>query len=143
MFERKDQVKKCLRYMNSCHPIIQFTCEEESTKKISLLDVSKSRMNNKLVTSLYRRKTFSGIYMNYNSFLALKYKKGLIRTLLFQAFNICAGYNTFYNEVKYLKLIWQKKFFPLFFIDSCIKRFLDKLFITRKISDSVSDKLHI
>ena len=42
-----------------------------------------TRMNNKLVTSLFRQKTFSGIYMNYNSFLPLKYKNGLIPTFLF------------------------------------------------------------
>ena len=42
-----------------------------------------TRMTNKLVTSLYRQKTFSGIYMNYNSFLPLKYKNGLIPTFLF------------------------------------------------------------
>ena len=31
-----------------------------------------------------------------------------------------------------------EKFFPAVFIDNCIKRALDKSFITRKISDSVS-----
>ena len=41
--------------------------------------------SNKLITSLYRKKTFSGVYMNYNSFLPVKYKKGLIHTLLFRA----------------------------------------------------------
>ena len=114
MFEHKDQVQKFLRYMNSRQPNIQFTCEEESNNKISILDVSITRMNNKLVTSLYRKKTFSGVNMNYNSFLPLKYKKGLIRTPLFRAFNICADYNTFHNEVQYLKLIWQKNSVPLF-----------------------------
>ena len=78
--------------------------------------------------------------MNYNSFLPLKFKKGLIHTLLFQAFNICADYNIFQNEVQYLKLIWQKNSFRLFFTGSSIKRFLDKLFITHKTSDSISDK---
>ena len=47
------------------------------------------------------------------------------------------------NEVQYLKLIWQKNSFSSFFIDSCIKRFLDKLFIIRKTSDSVCDKKEI
>ena len=116
MFECKDQVKKFLRYMNSYHPNIQFTCKEESNDKISFLDVSITRMNNKLVMPLYQKKTFSAVYMNYNSFLPLKYKKGLIiHTLLFQAFNICADYNTFEVEVQYLKLTWQKNYFPLFF----------------------------
>ena len=36
-----------------------------------------------------------------------------------------------------------EKFFSTFFIDSCIKKFLGKLFITRKTSDSVSDKKEI
>ena len=106
MFERKDHVKKSLRFMNSRHPNIQFTCEEESFNKISFLDVSVTRMGNKLVTSLYRKKTFSGVYINYNSFLSLKYKKGLIHTILFRAFSIRADSNTFYNEVQHLKLIW-------------------------------------
>ena len=114
MFERKDQVQKFLRYMNSRQPNIQFTCKEESYNKISILDVSITRMNNKSVTSLYRKKTFSGVNMNYNSFLPLKPTKGLIHTPLFRAFNICADYNTFHNEVQYLKLIWQKNSFPLF-----------------------------
>ena len=80
----------------------QFTCEEKSNNKISFLHLSITRMNSKLVMPLYRKKTFSGVYMNYNSFLPLKYKKSLIDTLLFRAFNICADYNTFHNEVQYL-----------------------------------------
>ena len=39
--------------------------------------------------------------------------------------------------------MWQKKFFPLFYIDSSIKRFSNKFFITHKTSDSVSDKKNI
>ena len=143
IFERKDQVKKFLRYMNSRHPNIQFTCKEESSNKVSFLDVSITRMNNKLVRLLYRKKIFSGVYVNYNSFLPLNYKKGLVYTLILRAFNICANYNTLHNEVQYLKSIWQKKLFPIFFNDSCIRRFLDKLFITRRTSDSVSDEKEI
>ena len=69
--------------MNSRHRNIQFTCEEESHDKISFLDISITRSDNKLFTSLYRKKTFSGVYMNYNSFLPTNCKKGLIDTLLF------------------------------------------------------------
>ena len=105
MFKCKDQVKQYLRYMNFRHANIQFMCEEESNNKISFLDASITRMNSNLVTSLYRKKTFSNVYLNNNSFLSLKYKKGLIHTLLFRAFNICTDYNKFHNEVQYLKLI--------------------------------------
>ena len=123
MFERKDQIKKFIRYMNSRHPNIQSHARKSQIKKISLFDVSITRMNNKLVTSLYRKKTLNGVSMNYNSFSPLKYKKGLIYTLLFRTFNICANYNTFHNEVQYLRLIWQKIFFPLFSLISVSKDF--------------------
>ena len=124
MFERRDHVKKFLKYMNSRHLSIQFTGEEES--------------NNKLTTSLYRKKTFTGVYLN--SFLSMHYKKGLIHTLLFRAYNICVDYITLHTEIEFLKSIWQWNSFPLIFIDKCTKRFLDKLFIKRNVSGTVSKK---
>ena len=109
--------------MNSRHRNIQFTCEEKSNDKISFLDISLTRSNNKLVTSLYRKKSFSGVYMNYNNFLPTNYKKGLIDTLLFRSYNICADYSILPNEIEYLNTIWQKNSFPFFFIDKCNKMF--------------------
>ena len=122
MSEHKNHVKKFLRYMNLHDHNIQFTCEKESNDKSSFLDKSITRSNNKLVTSLYRKKRFSGVYLNYNSILTTNYKKGLINTLLFQSYNIRADYRILHNEIKYLKTIWQKNSFPLIFIDNCIKK---------------------
>ena len=62
MFESRDHVKKFPKYMDSRHPNIQFTCEKESNNKISFLDISVTRINNKLTTSLSLKKTFSGNY---------------------------------------------------------------------------------
>ena len=101
--------------MNSRHPNIQFICKEKTNKKISFLNVVVTIMNIKLVAPLYRKKTFRGVYMSYNSFLPIKHKKGLIHTLLFRAFSICADYNTFHNKVQYLNLIMVEKFFSTFF----------------------------
>ena len=122
MSEHKNHVKKFLRYMNLHDHNIQFTCEKESNDKSSFLDKSITRSNNKLVTSLYQKKRFSSVYLNYNSFLTTNYKKGLINTLLFQSYNIRADYRILHNEIKYLKTIWQKNSFPLIFIDNCIKK---------------------
>ena len=143
MFNSKDNVKKFLKYLSSRHPNIKFTCEEEKDNNILFLDISITRLNNKLTTSLYRKKTFSGVYMNYNSFLPVKYKKGLIHTLLFCAYNICADFQTLHQEIEFLNSIWQRNSFPLFFIDSCIKKFLDKLFIPSRPSNNISDKREI
>ena len=54
MFEKKDHVKKLLKYMNSRHQNIKFTFEEEHNNKIAFLDTSITRVGNELQTSLFR-----------------------------------------------------------------------------------------
>ena len=97
MFDSTDHVKKFLKYMNSRHPNIQFTCGKEFNNEISFLDISILRMNNKFTTSLNHKKTFSGIYLNFNNFLPVVYEKGLIHNLLFRAYIIRADYTTLCN----------------------------------------------
>ena len=53
MFECKDNFKKSLRYINSCHSNIQFPSEEEYNNKLSFLDISVTRTESKLVMSFY------------------------------------------------------------------------------------------
>ena len=81
LFNAKDHVKKFLRYGNSRHANIKFTCEEENDNKISFLDISITRTENKFTTSIFRKKTYSGVYLNFHSHLPTDYKKGLISTL--------------------------------------------------------------
>ena len=70
-------------------------------------------------------------------------EKSLIHTLLFRAYNIYVDYVTLHTEIEFLKSIWQRNSFPLFFIDKCIKGFLDNLFIKRNISGTVSKKKEV
>ena len=56
---------------------------------------------------------------------------------------ICADYSISHNENKNLETIGKKNSFQLFFIDNCIKKVLDKLLITRKTSNTISDKKEI
>ena len=75
MFDKKDHVKKFLKYMNSSYHKIKSTFEEEQDTKISFLDVSISRVENELQTSIFRKKSCSGVYLNFNSHLPNTYKK--------------------------------------------------------------------
>ena len=117
MFEKEDHVKKFLRYMNSRHQKINFTTEKEINNKLSFLDITIKRAIDKIKTSLFKKSTFSGVYMNFNSFLPTQYKKGLLQTLLHRTFNICSDYATIHEEIKDLKIVLQKNSFPLFIID--------------------------
>ena len=125
MFKKRDHVKTFLRYTDSRHRNIKFTCEEEKNNKISFLDISISRNNNALETSIFRKPTFSGVYTNFNSFLPTEYKRKLLRTFLYRTYNICSSYLQIHEEIIHLKSVWQKNSFPLSFIDNCINTFLN------------------
>ena len=116
MFQSKDHVKKFFKYLNSGHLNIKFTYEEEVNNKSSFLDISIERINNKLVTSLYRKSTFSGVCRNFHSFLPVNYKKGLIYALLHREFNISFDYQIFHKEIECPKAIWQHNGFPFFLL---------------------------
>ena len=143
LFDSHDHVKKFLKYMNSRHRNINFTYEEEQNNTLAFLDIKITREGGKFVTSVYRKKTFSWVYLNYTSFLPIDYKRGLISTLLFRTYTLCSDYYKLHEEIARLKLIWQKNGFLLFFIDKCVKRFLDKLFIKRKTPEVSSNKKEI
>ena len=71
---------------------MKFTCEVENGNKVSFLDVSVTRGED-AKTTLFRKKTFSD------------YKKELIETLLFRAYNICLAYAKLHQEIIYLKSV--------------------------------------
>lgn len=140
LFDSRDHVKKFLRYLNSRHANIKFTYEEEENDTLSFLDVNIMRENGKFTTSVFRKKTFSGVYLNFFSYLPIEYKKGLISTLLFRTFTLCSDYHKIHEEISRLKTIWQKNRFPLYFIDRCIKKVLDNLLVKKKPSSADSAK---
>ena len=60
--------------------------------KIPFLDILVKRCpNNTFVTSIYRKKTFTGLYTKWDSFTPRKYKINLIRTLTYRCYRICSS----------------------------------------------------
>ena len=64
--------------MNSRHANIKFTVEEEENDYISFLNIAITGIDGKLSTSIHRKKTYTGVYVTYNSFVLRDYKRGLI-----------------------------------------------------------------
>ena len=95
LFENSNQVNKFDKYMNSRHSNINFIKEIENDSCISFLDILISRNQNtdSIVTSIYRKSTFSGIYLNFQSYVPMIYKKGLISCLLYRAFHLCSNWS--------------------------------------------------
>ena len=65
MFLCQPQIKTFVNYMNTEHPNIKFTSEFEENDSFSFLDVKITRRNNQLVTSVFRKATFSDAFTNF------------------------------------------------------------------------------
>ena len=108
LFRSKDHVEKFTNYLNKQQKNIKFTSEIEEIGSLSFLDIKISRENNKFVTSVYRKPTFSGVFTNFESFIPDIYKRGLIETLLHRSFRLCSNYENFHQEIESLKSILLK-----------------------------------
>ena len=126
MFSSFDHIKKCHIYLNSRHKNMTFTYKVEHDNCLPFLDVLVTREGDSVLTSVYRKPTFSGLYTNFYSYISEKYKKGLIFSLIFRIFTFTVDWNKFHTEVEYLKEILRKNSYPEYFIDKCIKMLLDK-----------------
>ena len=84
-------------------------------------------------TSIYCKVTFSGVFTNFESFIPVSYKSNLIFTLLFRLFKLCSNFELFHQEILNLKDIFKRNGYPCNFIDVCIKRFLNNIFIDKKV----------
>ena len=89
LFNNKGTAVQFLSYLNSRYKNIQFTIEFEQDHEIPFLDVLiKRHLNNSFSTSIYRKKTFTGLYTQWDSFTPRKYKINLIRTLTYRCLRI-------------------------------------------------------
>ena len=131
LFKSKEHLKLFVNYMNSKHKNIKFTFETEDSNNFSFLDVKITRKNKRFVTSIFRKATFSGVFTNYDSFIFDTYKIGLVHTLLFRFFKICSSMENFHIGVEHLRCIFRCNNYPINIIDQCIKKFLDKLYISK------------
>ena len=99
LFRSKEHIEKFRLYLNCQHPNIKFTSEIEENNSISFLDIKINRDNNRFLTSVYRKPTFSGVFTNFDSYIPLSYKSGLISSLLYRAFKLCSNFEIFHREI--------------------------------------------
>ena len=69
LFKRPEHVKPFVDYMNSKHKNINFSFETEKDGQMIFLDACMFHENGEFVTIVYRKKIFTGVYMNFSSFI--------------------------------------------------------------------------
>ena len=102
-----------LQQLNSFHPNIQFTFEIESSGRIPFLDILIIRKKSKIETTVYRKSTDTGIYLNWFSFAPNTWKRGTLKNLVHRAYNICSTEYLMKKELLHLeKILISKNNYP-------------------------------
>ena len=85
IFDHKAEPHEFLIKLNCLHSSLKFTFEKEKDKCLPFLDVYVEKTDIGFETSVYRKPTFIGHYLRWESFSPLKHKISLISTLVHRA----------------------------------------------------------
>lgn len=128
IFRNEGDGEKFFHYLNTLHPNMSFTMEKEVNKSLSFLDLTVIRSGNQLVSSIFRKPTFTGLGTSYFSYIPFLYKLNAIKTLLYRAYHLSSNYEFFHAELMYLQNFFISNGFPTFLIDKTINKFLNNIF---------------
>ena len=90
IFENEAEWDKFFNILNSLNPALKFTSEKEESESLAFLDVKIQKSDIKFITSVYRKPSFTGQYLRWDSFGPSKRKKNLISTSVHRALRICS-----------------------------------------------------
>ena len=123
VFESELDAETFHTYLNTKHQSIKFTYEKQIENKLPFLDILISN-NGNLQTSVFHKKTYTGLLLNYFSFVPDSCKYGLIKTLIDRMYRINITWTSFDIDLKNLKQVLLKNQYPLTMIDNVIKKYL-------------------
>ena len=101
-------VEDVLSVLNSFHKNIKFTYEEEQNNTLPFLDVLFIRDGEKLNTIVYRKDTQNDLYLHWNSFTSVIWKRGTLKSLISRAYMVCSNVTLLEKELKHLKHVFHK-----------------------------------
>lgn len=140
LFKDKSHSKIFLDFINSRHPNISFTMDQEVNNQLSFLDVLVTKTNSSFITSVYRKENFSGLGMSFYSYCIKKFKINSCNTLIHRAFKICSTWIDFDEEMSFLGNFLKNNCYPINIFHSCINDFLSNIFDPKKQIPSVPKK---
>ena len=101
VFESELAAETFYTYLNTKYKTIKFTFEKQIQNKLPFLGILISNKEN-LQTSVFHKKTYTGLVLNYFSFVPDSYKYGLIKTLTDRMYRINSTWTSFDIDLKNL-----------------------------------------
>ena len=111
IFEQEGDVDDFLVMLNRLYSALNFTFEKEHDGKLPFLDILVEKTELGFETSVYRKPTFSGQYIRWESFSPRKRKKNLIVPLVHRTLMICTK-NKLKQKIDFIKKILLDNGYP-------------------------------
>ena len=83
--------------------------EKENNSQLPFLYVLFIRNGTHLDTTVYRKDTHNDLYLHWDAFAPVSWKRGTLRTLINRAYLICSNKELLHKELAYLRSIFLKK----------------------------------
>ena len=116
IFENEAESDEFFNILNTLNPTLKFTSEKEESESLAFLDVKIQKSDSKFITSVYRKPTFTGQYIQWDSFGPSKRKKNLISTLVDRVVCICSK-SLLQQELENIRVILRDNGYPESIID--------------------------
>ncbi|KAJ8909510.1 hypothetical protein NQ315_012834 [Exocentrus adspersus] len=119
----QDSLTQFLNFLNNIEPTIKFTLELEENNKLPFLDVMVSKNvqeTSNFQTNVYRKKTNTNRYLNFDSNHHLSVKKGIIKSLYDRAKLVSSNLNIFHQEKDHIKNILKENAYPEGFVEKTL-----------------------
>ena len=120
-FANQSKSVEFFKRLNGLHEALRFTQEDEQECSLPFLDVKVSRTDDGIITSMYRKPTFTGRYTPWDSFSATSYKINFVRSLTNRVLRICSP-SVIDEELKTLRTILSKNGYPGYILVKLVAR---------------------
>lgn len=121
-----------LNHINNLRPTIKFTVEVEINNQLPFLDVLVKKEENGFRTSVYRKPTNTGQYLNFHSNSPNNVKMGIAQGLFFRAFKVSSDEEAKNKEIEIIKEELRNNNYPSYLINKALKKTKENI---RKTND--------
>ena len=99
--------------------------------------------NSRFDLSIFRKSTYTGLLLNFNSYCPYGWKIGLLNCLLSRAYRVCTSWNNFHLEIGQLKSLFLKNGYPIGVINMTVSKFLKKVMGSSVRKDAVENVIFL
>ena len=149
VYVKRGLIEYALSVLNLFHDNIKFTYEQENNNRQPFLDVLFIRDDEKINTTVFRKDTYNDLYLYWDLFSPISWKRGKLKSLISRGYAICSNQGLPEKELKHLENTFHKKNgYPLWMIYQVLETIKETI-NTETISanqlgtlEANNDKLH-